>query len=257
MEDILFRFDYFLLFFFRTAAFMATVPIFGLSFRSSAIKIAFALLLSFLLFPVLAQEDWNRPKDFFPFVVMVAKESLIGFCMSFALVLAINSVRIAGDLIGVEMGLSMASQVDPITGSNTPLIAYMYEIMAVLIFLSLNLHHWLFEGLAHSYQILPVGTFDFKNFDLEWFLNSFQKMLVSGIILAAPVFCVMSTVSLALALLARAVPNFNVLDVGYTLRVATAMGAMLLFMPGFISGVGKMFGGLRESMFGMLQSLAN
>ena len=255
MEGWFGRLDYFLLFLFRTGAFLITVPVLGLSLRRTPIKAAFALLVSLVLFPVCAAPDWKGPAAIPEYAVLIAKETLVGFFLSFVVVLAMGAVRMAGDLIGMEIGLQMAAQVDPVTGSSTPLIAYLYEVIAVLVFFSLNLHHWLLQALSASFEILPIGRLDLAHLSPEWFVRGFRSAFSAGITLAAPVFVVMAIVSLAMALLARAVPNFNVLDVGYTLRIGAAFGAMFFFMPGFIASVGRLLEGMRESMFGMLRSL--
>lgn len=256
LGGILGRGDYFLLFLFRVGAFMMSVPIFGLSLRRSAAKAAFALLFSMILFPVCSDPAWRGTEDLATFVVMIAKETLVGAFLAFVVSIAFSAVRVAGDLIGMEMGLSLASQIDPVTGSSTPLIAYLYEVIAVLLFLSLNFHHWLLQALSSSFEIVPVGSLDFAALTPEFLIGFFSQMLKAGLVLAAPVFVVMGMVSLMMGLLARAVPNFNILDVGYTLRIAVAFGAMFFFMPGFLGSVGRLFETMRESMFSALRAIA-
>lgn len=255
MEAFLSRFDYFLLFLFRTAAFLVSLPVFGKSIKNKLVKSAFALLLSVLIFPIYFEQGWESPEGLGAYVALIAKESLVGLFLSFVFVLAMSAVRMAGELVGLEMGLRVASQIDPITGTSTPLIAYLYELIAVLVFLSLNLHHWLFQGFFLSYEILPVGVLDLAKFSPEWFMSFFREIFISGLILATPVFVVMAMMSLVMGFLARAVPNFNILTAGYTMRVLLAFGAMFVFMPGFISAVARLLGRVREGMFSMMMSL--
>lgn len=256
MEAFLGKADYFALFIFRTAAFFATVPILGTSIRNRTVKVALSSLLAFAIFPICADPAWKSPGHPFAFLILIARETLIGIYLSFVLTLTLSAVRMAGELIGMEMGLSLAAQVDPITGSSTQLIAYLYEIIAVLLFFGLNLHHFVIQALVSSYELLPVGERSLFNMAPEFFIQLFRQMFSAGLVLAAPVFVVLALVSLCMGFLARAVPNFNLLDAGYTLRVGAAFGAMILFMPGFISAAGKLLGGVRESMFGLIYALS-
>ena len=64
----------------------------------------------------------------------------------------------AGQILGVQMGYSLATLFDPQTQADTPVLAEFHRLAALLIFLQLDVHHWLLRALVRSFAYLPAGA---------------------------------------------------------------------------------------------------
>ena len=213
----------------RTSALIAVAPIFGMGTGFSGYKLALIVGLTVVLPSVagpLAVE--MRPGML---GVLALRELMIGVFLGFFAQLLQLAVKVAGELIGHEMGFMVARQVDPATGLQVPLITSFYETLFLLALLTMNGHILLVRCLGESFQRAPVGRLDLgANFG-EALLTAFGEMFQAGLIFAAPVMVFLMLVSILIGLLSRVVPHLNVMEVGFTLRVLISTGAMFLFAP--------------------------
>lgn len=226
----------------RAGALVAAAPLLGAGVSAMPPKLALSLALAFALFGVSEVQSVEAGGVFF--TVLALRELVLGLFLGFVLQLGLLAIRVMGELLGLEMGLQMANQVDPVTGTSMPLVTRMYEGFAMLAMFSVDAHHWLVAALFDSLERAPLGLVASTDRMGEVFLAMFTEMLGAGITLAAPFGVVMAMVTILLGLLARTAPQINVLELGFTLRIGVAMVTMLVFAP----LLGPMFEGLFEDI---------
>jgi flagellar biosynthetic protein FliR len=222
----------------RAGALVMTAPLLGASFSTAAPKIALSLALSVTLFG--AADGPAVDAAGAELVVIALRELVIGLFLGFLLQLTLLAIKVMGEVLGLEMGLQMANQVDPVTGTSMPIVTRIYEGFALLAMLSIDAHHWLVMALFDSVERAPLGLLAPTDGIADVFFAMFAEMLGAGLALAAPFSVVMSLVTILLGLLARTAPQVNVLELGFTLRIGIALVAMLVFAP----LLGPMFEGL-------------
>ncbi|MFM7281290.1 MAG: flagellar biosynthetic protein FliR, partial [Planctomycetia bacterium] len=156
---------------------------------------------------------------------------LIGIFLGFTLQAVLVAVRVGGEMIGQDMGFNMATVVDPNTGTATPVVAQIYEVFFFLVFLALNGHQLILQSLQASFERAPVGKLELAG-NLAWTAQSlFSQTFAAGIAFAAPVMILLFIASLLVGILARFVPQLNVMDVGYSIRIGIGLLAMLVTAP--------------------------
>ena len=213
----------------RSSAMIVSAPIIGTGTRFSSYKIGLILSIALLMYGVTGEPlPLSEP---LLYIAMVLREVLIGLFLSFVLHMAMLAVRVAGQLIGHEMGFMIAAQVDPATGIRTPLITSLYESMFVLAMLALNGHFLLFQGLAASFEHAPIGAIAFDQNLGAMTGRMFGDMFEAGLVFAAPIMVLLFLVSLMIGLLSRAVPHLNVLELGFAIRILLALMVMFAFAP--------------------------
>lgn len=214
----------------RTSALVLASPLSGNTSAVSSYKIS--LIVSLALLSAFVGGS-PVPADFSPFDygLWALREVLIGLSMSFVLHLVIMAVRVSSDLIGQEMAFTISSVVDPQTGVNTPLISRIYELLFLLALLGVNGHHWLFQALARSYERAPVGRADYHEGLPSFVVQVFGELFSAGLSFAAPIIVLLLLVSVLIGILARAVPQLNILEFGFSMRIVVGLGAMCLFAP--------------------------
>lgn len=231
------RVEYACLFFTRVAALISTAPIFATATPWGGYRLALAAAITAVALPAVGAPDWNGPAFGFALVPLVARELIVGTFLGFVVVAAFAAVRGAGELVGAEMGLSMSALLDPTTGRVTPVVATLYQTIAGLIFLAVGAHRWVVAGLARSFERIPVGTFEIGPDPATGVVQLLRGLFEAGITLGAPVLVAMFLVTVVMGLLSRAVPQLNVLDVGFALRVALALGALICLLPALRIGI--------------------
>ncbi len=228
----------------RTSALVLTAPILGYGSGFSGYKVGLIFTLSWVLYAVAGEPLAPGYAEPITYGMLAVREIVIGVFLGFILHLVILAVRVTGELIGHEMGFMVARQVDPASGIRTPLITSVYENLFILALLTLNGHHWLIRSLGSSLERAPVGELSLGRGLAPTIQRMFGEMFSAGIVFAAPVMIFLMLVSILIGLLSRAVPQLNVLEVGFTMRVSVAMLAMFLFAPLLEPAMMRLYEGL-------------
>jgi flagellar biosynthetic protein FliR len=147
----------FALYIVRTSVLVLASPLFGSGVGLLGAQAGLIGVLSLVLYSV-SGEPLEHPIGPLEFGALAMREALIGFSLAFVLQLAMLAVRVAGEMIGHEMGFTMASLVDPETGINTPLVTQLYEGLFLLGLFAVDGHHLMIRALAESCAKAPVGV---------------------------------------------------------------------------------------------------
>lgn len=213
----------------RVLALISTAPVFSEPGISKRTKIGLGLLITWLIAPLL-----NTP--FIPLfsgeaIWVAMQQILIGAALGLTMQFAFAAVRTAGEIIGLQMGLSFATFFDPASHLNMPVLARLLNILAVLLFLSFNGHLWLISLLADSFHTIPIGSSPLNS---EVFMNLTQAaslIFLNGMMLALPLIILLLTINITLGILNRMSPQLSVFVVGFPLTLSVGILTIMLLMP--------------------------
>ncbi len=238
----------------RTSAFVLASPLLGDGSGFAGYKIGLIGALSLLSFSVL-EVPLEAAVGPIEFAAMGARELLVGVGLAFVLQAVILAVRVGGELIGHEMAFNMSMIADPATGISTPLITRIYEGLFLLGLLAVDGHHVMMRALADSFDRAPIGRIQLELGVIHTARVLFSEMFTAGLTFAAPVTVLLVLVSLLIGLLARSVPQLNVLEIGFTLRIIVALVAMLAFAPLFGPAMSNLYEALDAGLEAMLDGI--
>lgn len=214
----------------RASALVLTAPLLGFSVGFAGLRIALCVALAVVLYLAVG-EPLAAPVDALVWATLAARELAIGLFLGFLTQLAVLATRVAGELVGMEMALQMSEQVDPESGIATSLVARIHENFFLIALLGVDGHLQIVHALARTFERAPVGGLGGTAGMGEYALAMLSDMLRTGIAYVAPVLVVLATVSALIGLLSRAVPQLNVLELSFSLRVVVALVAMFAFAP--------------------------
>lgn len=214
----------------RTSAMVLASPVFLMGAGFAGYKIALIAILSAVLYGATGA-PLAGDVDGLMFGAMAVRELLIGFSIGFVVQLGVLAVKVAGQLVGHEMGFAIAGQIDPDTGVQVPLITRVWESVFLIGFLSVNGHHLLIRALTDSFRASPVGQIEAAQSSVGVVRALFSSMFQAGLTFAAPVMLLLALVSLLIGVLTRAVPYLNVLEMSFTMRVGLGLLSIFLFAP--------------------------
>lgn len=247
-----------LLIFCRMTGFFMTAPIFAT--RNNVpmqFRVGLAVFIAFLVF-FTAGTDRSIPIDA-EYVYYIVRESLIGVLLGFVAYLFFTVVQIAGAFIDMQMGFGIANVIDPMTGVQSPVFGSFKYVVAVLLFLSLDGHHYLLLGIMDSYQVIPLDNTFFtalaSGHPTEMLTRSLSAAFTLAFQMAAPVVASMFLADLALGILAKTAPQFNIFVIGLPLKVFLGITIMMLLVPGFAFLFQNLFSTMFEHMNLMMRAL--
>ena len=203
--------------FVRILALIMVAPIFGEKEVLNRTKIGLALVIVMLL--PLPHFDENIKIYSLTGIWIIAQQIMIGVLIGFTMQLAFITVRIAGELIGMQMGLGMATFFDPVGGPSTSVLSRLINIIALLIFLSLDGHLWLLYGISNSFDIVPIRLMSLPANSYLSLIEISNQLFINGIMLALPLMTLLLIINISLGLLNRITPQLSIFVVGYPLTL--------------------------------------
>ncbi|ACY84989.1 flagellar type III secretion system protein FliR [Edwardsiella piscicida] len=215
--------------FIRLLALYSTAPMLGEKAVPRKIRIALAALTAFLLAPQLPPTDITLASG--GALWLAIQQILIGCAIGLTMQLAFAAVRLAGEVIGMQMGLSFATFFDPSGGPNMPVLARLLNLLALLLFLSVNGHLWTISLLADSFRTLPLSTHPLNGNGFLALAQSGNLIFLNGMMLALPLIALLLTLNMALGLLNRMTPQLSIFVVGFPLTLTIGMMTLSMLMP--------------------------
>ena len=226
--------------FMRVSALLLAAPVFGTRLVPVRVRIVIALLLTWVIVPLLPEMSALDVLSL-PALLLMAQQVLIGLSMGFALQLIFNALIIAGENIAMSMGLGFASMIDPQNGVNVPVLSQFFVIIATLIFLSLNGHLAIIALLVKSFQLMPIQGVGLTR-EAYWTVASWaSEMLIGAVRIALPVVASTLIAYLALGVMTRAAPQLNVFSVGFPVILLFGFIVLGLTMPSFLPAFSELF----------------
>jgi flagellar biosynthetic protein FliR len=227
VQDALNFIPVFVLVFFRTAGLFLASPLFGSAMVPRRVKVMFALVMAAGLAGGVKAPP-NMPGTVLQMVAGITGEMIFGLLMGLGLSLAFIAVSWGGEIMGQQMGINIASAFDPQFGGGGSLVGDLYFMLTLVIFLLLNGHHAMVEGLAASFGALPLLAAGMTKGLFDLFIGLITAATVLAFKVASPMLVTMLVVDVALGFLGKTVPQINVMNAGLTLRSGLGIAVMIV-----------------------------
>lgn len=254
IETLVQSFPVFLLIFCRITAFFVVVPVFSSQSVPTTFKIGLSFFVSMVIF---SSGSMNAavPQDL-GYVLLVMREVLIGLLLGFVAYLMFMTIQTAGSFIDIQIGFGIANVIDPMTGASAPIIGNFKYMIALLLFLSMNGHHYLLDAIVYSYKWVPLDNNLFlKMIDgslSEFLVRTFAQSFMLAFQMSAPLVAALFLTDVGLAFLARTAPQYNVFVIGVPLKIIIGLALLLILMPGMAALFRNLFDIMFESMHNLL-----
>ena len=207
----------------RVASILFLMPLLGTRYVPMMVKVGLALVISLIILPLVAVEVQGALFEPVGFAFYLIAELMIGLSLGLSVKLIFAGIQLAGEFMGYQMGLAMASLIDPQSGVNTTVVAEFHYLAGLLLFLSLDGHHWFFKALVESFREIVPGGLHLKTGLYLYLLQLSGKMFVVAVKLAAPVTAIILFSQIALGLTAKMVPQINLLMASFPLTIGLGL----------------------------------
>ncbi|HUT30675.1 MAG TPA: flagellar biosynthetic protein FliR [Sedimentisphaerales bacterium] len=219
----------------RISAFFLVLPVFGWKSIPATVKAAMTLLLAIFFSMISAPAVKREEVCAVEVILLIANEATYGLALGLIGAALFSAVNFSGRIIEREMGLAMAEILDPLTGERAQPLASLLEMIFIILFLSANGHHLFLSVISRSYETFPAGSTPTIPALAAGVTQAGSVLLLAGLRLAAPMLAAFLILMVILAVLARMVPEMNILFVSLPLRVGLGLVMAAIFLP-FISG---------------------
>ena len=229
----------------RVGGFLTAGPIFSSSSVPAVVRVGIVLLLT-VFFGISGGFAAMPPAEVHPVAasLLLAKELLIGLALGLSVNLIYLAVQQGARVTAQQMGMHDAGLLDPITGEESESVSLLFEMVFAMLFLMAGGHLVLLNLLAQSYTAFPAA----ESVDMAalagMVLTASGAMLVLALKMAAPMLAAFLVLAVVLGVLARVLPEINILLASFPLRI----GLGLLMAAGMMPMLGSLAQWIAEWM---------
>jgi len=224
--------------FFRILAMITSAPVLGARGSPMRIKVGFAIVITIIIAPTLKDIPQVDPGSGMGLLI-IAQQIAIGLSMGMAMRIVFSAVEMAGNLIGLQMGLGFATFFDPQNSSQTPVIGSFLGMLAILVFLSLNGHQLMIEAVAHSFRELPILAQPYSAAGWKTLARWGREIFLGGVLLSLPVIAALLITNISIGIMTRAAPQLNIFAVGFPITMLAGFAVLSLSLPYFTPLLGR------------------
>ncbi len=217
----------------RLSAMLLTAPLFSTFPIPNQLKIALAGTSAFIMYPfVLQHSQFTIPTDLIALSFLLVKEVFIGTLIGFCASLIFTAVQIGGQILSIQMGLAIATALDPVTKQNVAIVGQFYLFTASLVFIFLNGHQWLFSTIYDSYVSMPIGlNFDFSSKMTLQIIHFSSQIFSIAFSLIIPIFEILLATTILMGFMAKIMPQMNIFMVAMPIKIYIGLGLLAIAIP--------------------------
>lgn len=223
----------FLLVLIRGTGIFAMAPVLGHNSLPKTIKVGLLILLSLIVVSTLNDVTLPEIQSNWQLAGLAFKELLVGVIISLFFMLIFYAVYTAGSIVGYQIGLAMANELDKSLGTQVSIISVFWNVMAILIFLSLNGHHLVISAFADSYKLIPPAGVEISGSVGDLIIRYTAYIFIIALKISAPIIISLFLTDIALGTIAKTMPTMNVFFVGFPIKIAMGLFIMAISMPIF------------------------
>lgn len=220
----------------RVLACIAVVPLFSHPAIPARIKLGIGFVITLAIVPSIEVPaidvlSWQG-------MLSLLSQVLIGISMGFVMRLMFTAVEMAGFMMGMSMGLGFASFYDPQAHGQTIAIAQFLTMLALLVFISLDGHLIVVAVMLQSFETMPI-VLDHWQLNAQTIATLGGHIFAQGLLLSLPVIASLLITNMALGILTKAAPQFNIFGIGFPITISVGLLMTLLSLPSLINPINR------------------
>ena len=212
----------------RVSGLVIFAPFFGSAVIPPRVKVVLVIGITAVLYPVYSPHLHVTTVSQWP--LLVASETVVGIAIGVATNAVFEAAQMAGQVLSVQMGYSLVNILDPLTQVDSTVVSFFHQSLAMLIFLGLDVHHWILRAVANSFDYLPPGSATLNPIFMQALLREGAIVLGLGIQIAAPVLSATLFADVVLGLMGKASPQMPLMLLGPAVKSMLGVAVLAVTM---------------------------
>lgn len=251
----LITFEYFLLILVRISLFISVAPFFGMTNTPGRVKIGLSFFISLILYQILPKESLEYT-GIVGYSIIVLKEGITGLLIGYAANICNSIILLAGNLIDMNIGFSMATEYNPQMQTQASVSGNLYNYLVLLLLVVTNMHQYILKAVVDSYQLIPVNG---QIFQWDHLLQGMITYMIDSFVIAfriiLPVFACIMILNCILGIMAKVSPQMNMFAVGMQLKILFGLVVMFLTIGLFIKVSDVVFEEMKKMIVFMIKGM--
>jgi flagellar biosynthetic protein FliR len=226
----------------RALALIETAPLLSSEANPQVSRVVLAGLAAYAVFPS-ARAFTVQGLELFSlhFVFLLAGEAIIGIIMGFFITIIFSAFSTAGQFFSLPMGFSASETFDPLSQMENPLMGQYLNLVAMLVFLSIDGFSELFlGGFWRSVQSINVASLAAgREAALGMLLSGLSRLFLDAMLISLPILGTLFLTTLSTGLISKAAPQINILTEGFPISITVAFLLIFATMPFMVESFGR------------------
>ncbi len=241
-----------LLIFLRVAAVLLTMPVFGNITYPVLPKLGLSLILTYLFIFSIPDFAFNYYDGLLPLAIYGIKEVLTGLLIGFAMNFIFYGMTFAGLLIGNEMGLSMATMFDPYSENQNNIIGTLISMLAMIVFLLIDGHHFIIQAVSASFKLIPLGSYTVNGSLIELLIKYSAGIFLVAVKISAPLIVSFFLLNVASGIISRVIPQMQILFVIFPLKIGLGFVLLAMVMPIYVKVIKSLLTNYEKEIYELI-----
>jgi flagellar biosynthetic protein FliR len=239
----------------RVSAMFFAFPFFGSPAIATRIRIMIALVVCFVLLPMVGVQDLGQNWGLGRLVLAVGSELIVGLTVGYGSKFMFEAFTVAGTFAGRQMGFAMADLVDPVTAAPQSMVGQFWALVAVLFFLSLDGHLFLIRLIMRNYEIVPLATGTLQPATGRTLILGYTGIFEIALRLAAPALLLTMMMDIGIAIMSRAMPRLQIFFVALPLKLFVGVFSLVVSLQLFQAIFSELFIDFQEYLARLLTTM--
>ncbi len=241
----------------RASLIIFMFPVFNMEALPAQWKAAFTLVFTFAIWPHVAVIDVGLPPHPFAIALMLLGELVLGIALGLVLRFFFAGIQAGGELIAMQMGFSMINFADPMGGGGqTGVIAYMFNMVAILLFFTFDGHLYMLKAFVDTYKYIPPGDIILDGPILGQVITLSNMLFTFAIKIIAPILVALFLVEVGLAMMSKVSPQMNIMEMGFPLKILIGFFFVSLIFGLFKTEIFNFVTELDDLMINIIRSMS-
>jgi len=240
---------------FRLFIFFSMVPIFFPKGTPVIGKVSLALIIAYMLVGSIDISTVNTINNSTSLIFNIINEILAGAILGYITNSAFVCARYAGNMMDLQVGFAMMTMFDPSTNSNVTFLERILYWFSTIIFFLIDGHHMLIRALVESFNVIKLGAFFLNQEGIKHVINVFIQYFYISIKIAVPIVFIILITDLTLGLVARTVPQLNIMILGLPIKIIVGLTAFVFALPLFLKVLNSAFDMLPDAIRGFYKTI--
>lgn len=229
------------------------IPVFNTRSIPVQWRAGFLMILTFFAWLMGLAGNLSSDWQLVDFVLTLLMELFTGIALALIVQFFFAAIQLAGQIIDTQLGFGMMNVVDPLSGTQAPLLGNFKYVLALLVFLQIDGHHRFIQAIFDSYNVFPVGqSFLLSPRFMQSFLAYFGNIFIIGCKLGIPIVGTLLVTDFILGIMSRTVPQMNIFMVGLQVKIIIGFFVLLATIPLFIYLLNASFGDMFTRIYEMI-----
>ena len=189
----------------------------------------------------------------FRFALLLVGEAVIGIILGFFMTVIFATFSTAGQFFSLQMGFGASETFDPVAQIENPLMGQFFNLVSMLIFVTIGGFHSLFlGGFWRSVQTINIiSLLEGREAVVTMMASGLSRLFMDAMVISLPILGTLFLTSLTTGLISKAAPQVNILSEGFPISILTAFALLWAALPFMI----EVFSNVINSGFSTIEML--